>query len=274
MSSRAPLPGYEPVWQGLPAHLRAKLGVWVTDAGTRAGDDVYGFNTALHVGDHEPQVLVRRQHLADHLGVSVVWLKQVHGVECADASSLPASLTDALTADAAFSVRWGQAVGVMTADCLPVLLVNSEGTAVAAAHCGWRGLLNGVLENTVLRLRSASCAASRQGLIEPAEVYACFGPAIGPASFEVGAEVREAYLRKSEAYEVCFSPSNNPNGDLQGQGGKFMADLYGLAGLTLSAMGGIEVATCEKDTFTDPRLFSYRRSPVTGRMVSLIWLKG
>ncbi len=273
MSSPELLPGYEPAWHGLPAQLRARLGFWITDAGPRADADVYGFNTALHVGDHEPQVLGRRRRLAEHLGVSVVWLKQVHGVECADVSGQPASLTDALTADAAFSTRSGQAVGVMTADCLPVLLVNRAGTAVAAAHCGWRGLLNGVLENTVLRLRNACCTAPLQGLTGQAEVYACFGPAIGPASFEVGAEVREAYLRKSEAYEACFSSSVNENGGLQGQGGKFMADLYGLAGLTLSAMGGVEVASCEKDTFTDPHLFSYRRSPVTGRMASLIWLK-
>ena len=157
-------------------------------------------------------------------------------------------------ADGSWTGTPGIACTAMTADCLPALFCNKSGTRVAAAHAGWRGLAAGVLEAAADSLDAA-----------PADVLVWLGPAIGPKAFEVGPEVREAFMQQHPQTAQAFVPSHNP--------GKFLADIYQLARLRLAARGITAVYGGGLCTVTDPRFFSYRRSPRTGRFASLIWLE-
>jgi YfiH family protein len=179
------------------------------------------------------------------------WLKQVHGTAVA---RLPAPGMP--EADAGHATDPGVVCAVLAADCLPVLFCDDAGTSVAAAHAGWRGLAAGVLEATV------------QAMAPPPEsLMAWLGAAIGPESFEVGAEVREAFLAADEQAAACFRPRPAP--------GKFLADLYGLARRRLARAGVTRVYGGGLDTFADPaRFFSYRRDGSSGRMAALVWRQG
>jgi YfiH family protein len=140
----------------------------------------------------------------------------------------------------------------MTADCLPVLFCSKNGDEVAAAHAGWRGLCAGILENTVACFEAA-----------PADIMAWMGPAIGPAHFEVGGEVRDAFMAENSNASVAFTPA----------GTKFMADIYLLARLRLQSAGLTAIYGGEYCTVTDStQFYSYRRDGITGRLASLIWL--
>jgi YfiH family protein len=141
----------------------------------------------------------------------------------------------------------------MTADCLPVLFCDQSGTVVAAAHAGWRGLCAGVLEKTVSAMQ-----------VQTNSVMAWFGPAIGPAAFEVGGEVRQAFIQQQEAAEAAF----------KSKGDKWLADIYHLAQLRLNRMGVHQIYGGDYCTYHDSeRFFSFRRDPVCGRMASMIWLE-
>jgi YfiH family protein len=156
-------------------------------------------------------------------------------------------------ADAAFARQRGKVCAVMTADCLPVLFCDRAATTVAAAHAGWRGLHAGVLEKTVAAM---PCA--------PDQLLAWLGPAIGPAAFEVGDEVRQAFVQDDALAAAAFVPH---------QPGKWFCDLYQLARMRLRRAGVASIYGGDLCTFSDPqRFFSYRRDAVTGRMASLIWL--
>ncbi|ROL80663.1 multi-copper polyphenol oxidoreductase [Pseudomonas protegens] len=220
---------------------------------TRAGGVSLAPFDSLNLGDHvddQPQAVAEnRRRLTEHFGIAPAWLQQVHGVAVAHAD--PSIVA---TADASWSATPGVACTVMTADCLPALFCNRAGTRIAAAHAGWRGLAAGVLEATLDSLDTP-----------PAEVLVWLGPAIGPERFEVGAEVREAFVAQLPAAEQAFVPSINA--------GRFMADIYQLARLRLAARGVTAVYGGGYCTVTDPRFFSYRRSPRTGRFASLIWLE-
>tara|TARA_R110002124_G_scaffold58275_5_gene162471 strand:+ start:3332 stop:4084 length:753 start_codon:yes stop_codon:yes gene_type:complete len=216
------------------------------------------FNMGCHVGDEEDAVAANRALLVNALpgGSSISWLSQVHGtavVEAAPCASPP-------PADAQWSRTPGAVCTVMTADCLPVLLCSVDGDVVAAAHAGWRGLLAGVLEATVAAMATP-----------PGRLLAWLGPAIGPAAFEVGKEVRAAYLSsaapsQAKTVAACFAPSDRP--------GHYLADLYTLARLRLDDMGLSGVFGGDLCTYSDPgRFFSYRRDGQTGRMASLILLR-
>lgn len=189
------------------------------------------------------------------------WLKQVHGTAVADLDSLPEeSLLP--VADAAFTTRRGVVCVVRTADCLPVLLADRDGVVVGAAHAGWRGLAAGVIEATVSAMR----ARAGQGIA----LTAWLGPAIGPGHFEVGEEVRAAFLAADEGAGVAFGPSRE---------GRWMCDLAMLARRRLAALGIDDVAACGLCTYADgQRFFSHRRDvqhrglDATGRMASCIWL--
>ena len=180
-----------------------------------------------------------------------------HLVEVVDAARAAANTV----ADASWSRSPAHACAVLTADCLPVLFCSREGDAVAAAHAGWRGLLDGVLENTVAGMG-----------LEPRRIMAWLGPAIGPAAFEVGPEVRAAFLDAARVEqraqtEACFVPSAP-------RPGHYLADLYALARLRLAALGPDGVFGGGFCTFTEQdRYFSYRRDGRTGRMASLILLR-
>jgi YfiH family protein len=159
----------------------------------------------------------------------------------------------AATADASFSVEQGKVCAVMTADCLPVLFCDRAGSVVAAAHAGWRGLLDGILECTIAALP-----------VVPGELLAWLGPAIGPERFEVGGEVRAAFVAHDAQAAACFRP----------HGDKWLADIYSLARQRLQAAGVTNIHGGGQCTVSDAeRYFSYRRDGVTGRMATLIWLE-
>ncbi|MGB4074196.1 peptidoglycan editing factor PgeF [Pseudomonas sp.] len=205
-------------------------------------------NLGDHVGDEPQSVLKNRQRLVSLLGCKPAWLRQVHGIDVVEAQ--PGQV---LEADASWTVKPGVACTAMTADCLPVLFCDRAGTRVAAAHAGWRGLAGGVLEATL------------ESLALPADqVLVWLGPAIGVQAFEVGAEVREAFVAQHAQAAEAFKPSQNP--------GKFIADIYQLARVRLAARGIDAVYGGDFCTFSDPRFYSYRRSAQTGRFASLIWL--
>lgn len=208
-------------------------------------------NLATHVGDDPACIAENRRRLAVMAGFPAepAWLEQVHGTTVAAAETVDAPVA----ADAAWTRVPGQPCVVMTADCLPVLLCDRAGTVVAAAHAGWRGLAGGVIAATVARLNAA-----------PAELLAWLGPAIGPAAFEVGEEVRAAFLALDAGNAGCFQPS---------PAGRWLADLYELARRQLRRLGVPAIYGGDHCTFSEPeRFFSYRRESRTGRMATLIWL--
>jgi len=210
------------------------------------------FNLAAHVGDDAAAVAANRARLttALNLPAAPVWLQQVHGTGVVDAGRC----AEGAAADGAFVGVPGVVCAVLTADCLPVLLCDRAGTRVAALHAGWRGLAAGVLEAGVDALGLA-----------PADLLAWLGPAIGPEVFEVGEEVRAAFMAADAAASAAFRPS---------PAGRWLADLYRLAHLRLAAHGVSAVYGGGLCTFNDPdRFYSFRRERDTGRMASLIWLE-
>lgn len=206
------------------------------------------FNLGDHVGDAPGAVAQNRERLQQLLGCEPAWMSQVHSSDVVEANTQARA-----TADASWTATAGVGCAVLTADCLPVLFCNAEGTVVAAAHAGWRGLAGGVLETTVSAMQTPGAA-----------LMAWLGPAIGPAAFEVGAEVREAFVSQHAEAVEAFLPSRNP--------GRFMADIYRLAEIRLAACGVSAVYGGGFCTVTDPRFYSYRQAAQTGRFASLVWL--
>jgi hypothetical protein len=205
-------------------------------------------NLGTHVGDDAMRVERNRNLLNDVLPSEPVWLEQVHGTEVVLAEAAGCRTV----ADACISSRKNAVCVVMTADCLPVLLCDMDGTVVGAAHAGWRGLANGVLEATVKAMDVA-----------PDRLMAWLGPAIGPTAFEVGAEVREVFIQHDHAAATAFTPTAE----------KYLADIYQLARQRLQALGITQISGGEFCTYAErERFFSYRRDGVTGRMASFIWL--
>ena len=235
-----------PDWPAPPA-LHAAM---TTRRGGFSTGPYASFNLASHVGDDEGAVAANRQRLREALALPAdpQWLDQVHGRRVAMLGRpLPRS------ADAAVAFSPGLVAAVLTADCLPVLLASRKGDRVGIAHAGWRGLAAGVIESTVAGLAT-----------DPAQLIAWLGPAIGPAAFEVGGEVRAMFVAAEPESDADFRP---------GRGSKYLADLPGLARRRLAACGVTEVYGGELCTVTDAaRFYSYRRDGQTGRMASLIWL--
>ncbi len=207
-------------------------------------------NPAQHVGDNPAHVEQNRLRIEKTLQLPAkpVWLQQTHSsqvIQADDTKGLNA-------ADASFTCQQGVVCAVLTADCLPLLLCSRDGNAVAAVHAGWRGLLSGVVENTVH-------AMPDQNMI------AWLGPAIGADCFEVGEEVRDAFIGKSAFFAEAFRKHKED---------KWLADLYALARIILTESGVDRVYGGGFCTMTDnDRFFSYRRDGKTGRMATLIWKK-
>ena len=221
----------------------------VSNAPYGGRDGYSGFNLGDHVGDDPHLVALNRKILDTCLPSSVNFLSQLHGVKVVDASDVEESQV----ADACVASKKNVVCAVLTADCLPVLFSNANGTIVAAAHAGWRGLASGILQETVRAMR----VSARD------EIYAWLGPAIGPTRFEVGIEVVEAFSQLNASH--CFISTQID--------GKYLADLYSLAKLALAEVGVFRVDGGEHCTFTEhDRFFSYRRDGVTGRMASVIWM--
>lgn len=222
---------------------------------TRAGGFSQGVFAALnlgdHVGDDAKHVQANRAYVAEVLNLppTIAWLSQVHGTAVLDVADWQG---DVVQADASFSRQPQQVCVVMTADCLPVLFCCLKTRQVAAAHAGWRGLCDGVLEQTLATFA------------DPRSVMAWLGPCIGPTAFEVGAEVRSKFMLQHPEDAAFFSPAD--------QDEKWLADLAGLARLRLQRAGLSAIYGGEHCTFSNPqRFFSYRRDGQTGRMASLIW---
>lgn len=209
-------------------------------------------NLAQHVGDQAEAVARNRALLREEgaLPADPFWLQQVHGCAVADA----ASDESGCEADAVFSRQPGRVCAVLTADCLPLLMVDRDGREICAVHAGWRGLAGGVIESALSRFTR-----------EPQELMVWLGPAIGPRAFEVGDDVYEAFVGRNREDAVAFS--RNPQG-------RWMADIYRLARQRLARFGVGYVGGGDYCTWSQPvDFYSYRRDGMTGRMASLIWLE-
>jgi len=236
------------LWADWPAPDKVRAGM-TTRAGGVSQGGYAGFNLATHVGDDPAAVAENRRRLRACLPAEPFWLDQVHGKGVLE-------LTDdrdaSVQADASVARVPGRVCAVLTADCLPTLFCDRAGSVVAAAHAGWRGLANGVLEATVAAMAVA-----------PDEILVWLGAAIGPDRFEVGADVRAAFCDRDPRCVGAFKPA----------AGKWLADLYALARIRLALVGVHAVFGGGLCTYTDAqRFYSYRRDAATGRMASMIWL--
>jgi YfiH family protein len=244
-----------PDWPA-PASVRA---VCTTREGGVSSGHYASLNLGGHVGDDAAMVEANRQLLRKAINAHPVFLEQVHGTQ---SLALDDSSQDAMRADACFTDRQGVACTIMVADCLPVLLTDTQGRAVAAAHAGWRGLASGVLE-------SAFDNFIRLAMAQGSDTLVWLGPCIGPDAFEVGSDVKAAFEAQDAGNAAMFKP-HTP--------GKWMADLQGLARLRLQALGINRIhgndgsrAWC---TVSNPsRFFSHRRDGVSGRFAACVWLE-
>jgi YfiH family protein len=239
-----------PDWP-LPAGVRAHCS---ERAGGVSAPPYDTLNLGDHVGDDPVAVAENRRRYALSLAARSVFLQQVHGCGVV---RLDANTPDGTEADACWTTERGLACTMMVADCLPVLLCDAQGTIVGAAHCGWRGLAGGVLEALCARMRAAGAQ----------ELRAWLGPCIGPEAFEVGPEVRSAFLAQDAHADALFRPH---------AAGKFLADLPGLARRRLAAMSVDAVSGNDGNrawcTVSNPsRFFSHRRDRVSGRFAASIW---
>lgn len=219
---------------------------------TRNGGVSMGVYASLNLGDHvkdQPQhVAANRQLLSTYLPSEPVWLNQVHGVRVIDAA-LSSCLENA---DASFTARKQVVCVTMTADCLPVLLCDQNGTVVAAIHAGWRSLCDGVIEATIAAMP-----------VPANQLMAWLGPAIGPEAFEVGSEVRAQFMAQDAQAESAFAA----------KGDKWLGDLYTIARQRLQTLGVTQIYGGGRCTFSEPEnFFSFRRDGDTGRMGCFIWL--
>ncbi|MBC7782073.1 MAG: peptidoglycan editing factor PgeF [Proteobacteria bacterium] len=210
-------------------------------------------NLGLHTDDDILAVAENQRRLAQHLPAAPRWLNQVHGHHAVAAHEIDAPPR----ADASFTDQPDVVCAVLIADCMPVLLCTDDGTVVAAVHCGWRGLAGGVIDSTLVAMN-----------VDPKRVIAWLGPAIGPKAFEVGADVRAAFLALDPANDLEFAVSTDvPD--------KWFADLFALGRRQLARAGVGHVYGGGVCTVSDPqRFFSYRRERVTGRMAAMVWRTG
>ncbi|MBM4215948.1 MAG: peptidoglycan editing factor PgeF [Gammaproteobacteria bacterium] len=245
------VPVLEPRWAA-PAHVRAAFSLRSGGTSEPPWDTL---NLGVHVGDDSAAVLENRRRLVHALRLpsEPVWLDQVHGKDVieVDERSRPA-VGSRPRADAVVTRTSGIVLAIQVADCLPVLFSSRDGRVLGAAHAGWRGLAAGVLEATVAAMATPA-----------SDLVAWIGPSIGPAYFEVGGEVREAFLVSQSGADSAFHP--NPRG-------RWQCDLSALARQRLASLGLTRVDGGEWCTAADPvRFFSHRRDQKTGRMAALIW---
>lgn len=234
-----------PDWPA-PAHVKA---LQTTRVGGVSTGQYASLNLGDHVKDNPLHVAHNRQSLSPFLPTEPVWLQQVHGIRVIDAST--SSCLEA--ADSSFATRKEVVCVTMTADCLPLLLCDEAGTAVAAIHAGWRSLCDGVIEATV-----------RAMPVEAESLMVWLGPAIGPDAFEVGSEVREQFMAQHAQAETAFRP----------HGEKWLGDLYTIARQRLNRLGIHQIYGGGRCTYNEPdTFFSFRRDGDTGRMATMIWLE-
>ncbi|ABE49879.1 peptidoglycan editing factor PgeF [Methylobacillus flagellatus] len=235
-----------PDWPA-PANVRA---LQTTRSGGVSKAPYNSLNLGMHVGDVALDVAANRQRLNRYVPTEPVWLNQVHGITVIDAGTA-SCVPDA---DAAYARTRHTVCAVMTADCLPVLICDKAGTIVSAVHAGWRSLLDGVIEETVAEMDKPG-----------SDLLAWLGPAIGPDAFEVGDEVRRAFIARDAKAEQAFRPAS---------AGKWLGDIFQLGRQRLANVGVSHIYGGGLCTYDDEeRFFSFRRDESTGRMASLIWLE-
>ncbi|MFA0443013.1 multi-copper polyphenol oxidoreductase [Vibrio sp. 10N.286.49.C2] len=210
-----------------------------------------GLNIGTHVGDSADNVALNRQILKEKAAMpsSPIWLNQTHSTNVAIITDITDQIVDA---DAAYTQHANIVLSAMTADCLPILIASKDGQEIAAIHAGWRGLADGIVENTL------NCFSG--------ELQAWIGPAIGYDAFEIGGEVKAIFCGKDSRLEQAFKAK--PSSD------KWLADLAFIAQLKLEQSGVTDITQSALCTYSDPqRFFSYRRDGQTGRMASFIWMQ-
>ncbi len=231
-----------------PAGTRVHALITTRDGGVSSGKFA-SLNLSMRVGDDPRRVARNRAILRACLPAEPAWVKQVHGTAVIDA----ARATPDAEADGIVTQSPGRVCAVMVADCLPVLLSDREGKSVGIAHAGWRGLAGGIVENVV----QAMGVPSR-------DVIAYIGPGIGARRYEVGEDVRRAFVDRDPAAVRSFAPR---------QDGKYLVDLCALARQRLAAAGVAGIHGGGFCTASEERFFSFRRDQTTGRMAGLIWLE-
>lgn len=237
-----------PDWQA-PPNVHARV---TTRSGGCSISPYAGLNLGEHVGDDPAAVAENRRRLRQFIPGEPRWLKQVHGTTCVDRQHADIGSE----ADAVFTRQANTVCAVLTADCLPVLLCDDAGSIVAAAHAGWRGLAAGIIESTVTAMG-----------VPGAQLMAWLGPAIGPQNFEVGGEVRAAFIAHDPAAAAAFVAKDHDMSD------KWLCDIYQLARQRLAKCGIARISGADFCTVNEvQRFYSYRRDGITGRMASLIWL--
>lgn len=243
-----------PKWPA-PRQVRAFVTTRALPSGKDGSKPPYNaFNLAAHVGDDPAQVQRNRELLRQHIQLPAepCWLQQVHGNTIIQAATMTGA--EPVEADAAFAVKPNSVCVVLTADCLPLLLCDREGTVVAAVHAGWRGLHNGIIAKAVNALP-----------VPPGRLLAWLGPAIGPRAYEVDKTVYDVFTGLHPSYVTAFKRSDP---------GHWYFDLYRVARMQLEACGIEDIYGGDRCTYTESGVFySYRRDGETGRMASLIWLQ-
>ncbi|MBP6563028.1 MAG: peptidoglycan editing factor PgeF [Neisseriaceae bacterium] len=233
-----------------PAPKNVKTLISTRNGGVSKGEYA-SLNVGEHVGDEAKHVAENRRRVQANVPVPLQYLNQVHSAIVVDAKADAVAVP---AADASVAKDASTACAVMTADCLPVLLCNRQGTVVAAAHAGWRGLANDVLAETVAKM---GC--------DPLDVMVYLGPAIGPDAFEVGQDVWDAFCVPHPHAITAFQDIGND---------KYLANIYDLAKVKLKDLGVTQIYGGDYCTVLQRDLFfSYRRDGQTGRMVSAIWLQ-
>ncbi|MEO7728320.1 MAG: peptidoglycan editing factor PgeF [Burkholderiales bacterium] len=234
-----------PAW---PAPAQVRSLITTRNGGVSSGPHAR-FNLGLRADDDPAAVHANRAQLREHIPQEPAWLRQVHGARVVRADDL----AEGTEADACYAHNAGTVCAVMVADCMPVLLCDARGSVVGVAHAGWRGLSSGVVENTIDAMAVAA-----------ADLIAYLGPAIGPDAFEVGADVRDAFIGSDPAAAAAFTPYRE---------NKWLADLFLLARQRLARKGVTRIYGGGMCTFRETaRFYSYRRDKTTGRMAALIWL--
>ena len=207
------------------------------------------FNLGLHVGDSVQQVEYNRNYLQELLpqNAKIQWLEQVHGNEVAEILQVS---KQTIIADAAVTVKKNTCLAIMTADCLPILLVSKSGDEIAAIHGGWRPLAANIISNTLDKMKTPA-----------ADVFAWLGPCISKSYFEVGGEVKAMFVREHECFDSAFTAKTN---------GKYLADLHKIAKLQLERLGINQISTLPDCTYSNDKYYSYRKDSITGRMATLL----
>lgn len=228
-----------------PANINA---VTTLRTGGISQGEFSSLNPADHVNDKVQHVLANRQKINAMLSLPAepVWLRQTHSIQavCAD------QVTGIPEADASYTMQSNIVCTVLTADCLPILLCGLQRTSIAAIHGGWRGLLNGIIGSTLCKMPGG-------------EFMAWLGPAISAQSFEVGDDVRNAFINKSGQFTAAFTDHAD---------GKYLADIYQLARILLNNAGIQQIYGGQYCTVRESeRFFSYRRDGLTGRMATMVW---